>query len=116
LSGPALFSLRQAIRQENQLAIYHSTFSGMLRHLPLTESPLVPAGRVEEHLGGRRRTASSRALSRSLAFSFMVSNTGAVDGTDIPQVYLGALASPGVDVADKVLAGFDRIELATRHL
>ena len=45
--------------------------------------------------------------------SFQVTNIGAVTGDEVPQVYLGAPASPpaGVAFADRALAAFGRITL-----
>lgn len=44
--------------------------------------------------------------------SFTVSNTGDRDGTDVSQVYLGAVADAPVPMAAKSLAGFERVTLA----
>jgi beta-glucosidase len=49
----------------------------------------------------------------SLAVSFAIKNTGAVDGEEVPQIYLSSPQKPvpGVQFALKALAGFDRIAL-----
>lgn len=45
------------------------------------------------------------------AVSFTVTNTGSVTGTEIAQVYLGAVQAPaGIQVAEKALCGFARLE------
>lgn len=44
--------------------------------------------------------------------SFRVRNTGRVRGAEVPQVYVGAPASPPEPMPVKQLAGFDRVELA----
>jgi beta-glucosidase len=48
-----------------------------------------------------------------LDVTFRVANTGTTTGDEVPQVYLGAPASPpaGVPFADRALAGYDRITL-----
>jgi beta-glucosidase len=53
------------------------------------------------------------ARSGGLDVSFRVRNTGRRAGAEVPQIYLGApsQAPPGVDFADKQLAGFARVEL-----
>jgi beta-glucosidase len=43
---------------------------------------------------------------------FRVRNVGSRTGTEAPQVYVGPPANPPVPMAQKSLAGFDRIELA----
>jgi hypothetical protein len=43
-------------------------------------------------------------------------NTGAVAGTEVPQIYVGSPASPPVPMAVRALAGFERVSLAPgRH-
>ena len=44
--------------------------------------------------------------------SFNVTNTGERDGTDVPQIYLGAVTDAVVPMAAKSLAGFEKITLA----
>ncbi|KAJ3967600.1 glycoside hydrolase superfamily [Lentinula raphanica] len=53
---------------------------------------------------------SVQASSSSATFSFDLANTGALDGTEIPQLYLGFPSSAGEP--EKVLRGFDAIFLA----
>ena len=55
----------------------------------------------------------SRLAGGGLAGTFQVTNTGRVTGDDVPQVYLGAPASPppGVAFAAKALAAYTRISL-----
>jgi Fibronectin type III-like domain len=43
---------------------------------------------------------------------FRVRNIGSRTGAEVPQVYVGPPASPSAPMAEKSLAGFDRIELA----
>lgn len=44
--------------------------------------------------------------------SFNVTNTGERDGTDVPQIYLGAVIDAVVPMAAKSLAGFEKVVLA----
>lgn len=44
--------------------------------------------------------------------SFTVTNTGDREGTDVPQIYLGAVSNAPVQMAAKSLVGFDRITLS----
>jgi len=55
----------------------------------------------------------SAAADGGLNVRFRVTNTGSVTGDEVPQVYLGAAASPpaGVAFADKALAAYARITL-----
>lgn len=43
--------------------------------------------------------------------TFVVKNVGPVAGAEVPQVYVGAPINPPVPMAEKALAGFERIEL-----
>ncbi|KAF5391099.1 hypothetical protein D9757_003176 [Collybiopsis confluens] len=52
----------------------------------------------------------STVSSTSVTFTFVITNTGSVAGTEIPQLYLGFPSSAGEP--DKVLRGFDDISLA----
>jgi beta-glucosidase len=47
----------------------------------------------------------------AMAVSFEVRNSGSVRGAEVPQVYVGAPASPPVPMAVRALAGFRRISL-----
>ena len=47
-----------------------------------------------------------------MTVAFDVTNSGSVAGAEVPQVYVGAPASPAVPMAVKSLAGFDRVSLA----
>lgn len=47
-----------------------------------------------------------------LDIRFRVRNVGSRTGAEVPQVYVGPPANPPVPMAQKSLAGFDRIELA----
>jgi beta-glucosidase len=78
------------------------------------ETPLYPFGyglsyTSFEYSGLTTRPASNGGLD----VSFTVTNTGTVAGDDVPQVYLGAPASPpaGVAFASKALAAYSRITL-----
>jgi len=54
-----------------------------------------------------------------MTVSFDVTNSGAVAGTEVPQVYVGSPTSPPVPMAVRALAGFDRVSLApgqTKHV
>jgi beta-glucosidase-like glycosyl hydrolase len=44
--------------------------------------------------------------------TFVVKNVGPVAGIEVPQVYVGQPLNPPVPMAEKALAGFERIELA----
>jgi beta-glucosidase len=48
----------------------------------------------------------------TMKVDFDVTNSGSVAGAEVPQVYVGAPASPAVPMAVKSLSGFDRISLA----
>jgi len=74
--------------------------------------PLFPFGHGLSYTTFSYSNPSITSTDTGYRVSFTVTNTGAVDGTDIPQVYLGAPAAPVVDVAEKALVGFDRVELA----
>lgn len=50
-----------------------------------------------------------------LEVRFRVRNVGSRAGAEVPQVYVGPPPSPPVPMAEKTLAGFDRIELAPGH-
>jgi len=52
------------------------------------------------------------ATADGYSVSFSVTNTGATAGVDVPQVYLGAPATPVVPMAKKALAGFSKVKLA----
>jgi beta-glucosidase len=55
----------------------------------------------------------------AMTVSFDVTNSGSVQGAEVPQVYVGSPASPPVPMAVRALAGFDRVSLApgeTKHL
>ena len=43
-----------------------------------------------------------------MTVDFDVTNSGSVAGAEVPQVYVGAPASPAVPMAVKSLSGFDR--------
>jgi beta-glucosidase len=55
----------------------------------------------------------------AMTVSFDVTNSGRVQGAEVPQVYVGSPASPPVQMAVRALAGFDRVSLApgqTKHV
>ena len=54
-----------------------------------------------------------------MTVAFDVTNTGAVRGDEVPQVYVGSPASPPVPMAVRALAGFERVSLdpgQTKHV
>jgi beta-glucosidase len=55
----------------------------------------------------------TRRVDGALVVSFLVRNTGAVDGEEVPQIYVSPPQKPpaGIQFAPKALAGFDRIAL-----
>lgn len=55
-----------------------------------------------------------KAADGGLDVGFQITNTGAADGDEVPQVYLGPPATPpaGAQFPSKSLAAFDRIHLA----
>ncbi|GAB2856885.1 hypothetical protein GCM10027176_69170 [Actinoallomurus bryophytorum] len=85
-------------------------------------APLYPFGHGLSYTGfayGGLRTAPTR--SGGLVASFNVTNTGAVRGSETPQVYLGPSSAMPANVQQAVakLVGFERISLAphqTRHI
>jgi beta-glucosidase len=78
------------------------------------ETPLYPFGSGLSYTRFAYSGVTTRPASDgSLDVSFTVTNTGAVAGDDVPQVYLGTPASPpaGVVFASKALAAYSRITL-----
>ncbi len=55
---------------------------------------------------------SATAAGDGYDVTFTVKNTGTRDGVDVPQVYLGPVASPPAPMAVRKLAGFERVPLA----
>ena len=53
-----------------------------------------------------------------MTVAFDVTNSGTVQGDEVPQVYVGSTALPPVPLAVRALAGFERVSLApgqTKH-
>jgi beta-glucosidase len=79
------------------------------------ETPLYPFGYGLSYTDfGYSTLRSSAARDGGLNVSFRVTNTGAVAGTAVPQVYLGKpdTIPTGVQFAEKALAAYGRVTLA----
>lgn len=78
------------------------------------QTPLYPFGYGLSYTSFRYGGLTARATEDGgLDVTVRITNTGKVAGDEVPQVYLGAPASPpsGVQFAEKALAGYDRITL-----
>ena len=85
-------------------------------HGAARSSPSATASRTRS---SRTRTSWSTPRVGRLTVAFDVANTGAVKGDEVPQVYVGAPASPPVPMAVRALAGFERVSLdpgQTKHV
>jgi beta-glucosidase len=89
-------------------------FEGYRYYDQQNETPLYPFGYGLSYTRFAFSGVTTRpARDGGLNVSFTVTNTGTVAGDDVPQVYLGAPASPpaGVAFASKALAAYSRITL-----
>ena len=75
-------------------------------------APLFPFGHGLSYTTFDYSGLSVAPAGDGLDVSFMVKNTGSVAGAEVPQVYVGKYAFTPVPMAEKALAGFERIELA----
>ncbi|MES3023516.1 MAG: glycoside hydrolase family 3 C-terminal domain-containing protein [Pseudomonadota bacterium] len=74
------------------------------------KTPLFPFGHGLSYTGFSYSGLSARQKDGELQVRFTVSNTGAVKGKDVPQVYVAPLGAKWE--APKRLAGWDKVELA----
>jgi beta-glucosidase len=89
-------------------------FEGYRYYDQQNETPLYPFGYGLSYTRFAYSGVTTRpARDGGLNVSFTVTNTGTAAGDDVPQVYLGAPASPpaGVAFASKALAAYSRITL-----
>jgi beta-glucosidase len=75
-------------------------------------APLFPFGHGLSYTTFEYSNLSVQPSGDGLDVSFVLTNTGSVAGSEVPQVYVGAPLNPPVPMAVKGLAGFERIELA----
>jgi len=75
-------------------------------------APLFPFGHGLSYTTFQYEDLDVRPSGDGLAVSFTVRNTGTRPGTEVAQVYLGAVPDPPAPMAVKSLAGFRRVELA----
>jgi len=74
--------------------------------------PLFPFGHGLSYTSFSYTDPTVTSSANGYSVTFTVTNTGPVDGTAVPQVYVGEPATPIVEVPEKVLVGFDRVALA----
>lgn len=76
-------------------------------------TPLFPFGHGLSYTRFKYSELHVRRDRRGLEVSFLVRNVGRERGADVPQLYLGPARTPpaGVQMAEKALAGFERVEL-----
>jgi beta-glucosidase len=74
--------------------------------------PLFPFGHGLSYTTFAYSNVSAKASADGFDVSVTVKNTGAREGTEVPQVYVGPPPSPPAPMALQKLAGFDRVTLA----
>ena len=88
---------------------------GGMRYVEMDWQPLYPFGYglsyTEFSYGGLELSSDAIAPGGSVTASFTVTNTGSVEGTAVPQIYLRDMVSSTVK-PKIMLAGFDRVTLA----
>jgi beta-glucosidase len=72
-------------------------------------APLFPFGHGLSYTRFEYSGLTVRNAGDGCDVSFVVKNTGARGGVDVPQVYLGPPSSPPVPIAARQLAGFERL-------
>lgn len=73
--------------------------------------PLFPFGHGLSYTTFDYSNLAAEPSGDGIRVRFTVTNTGKVAGAEVPQIYLGRPVNPPVPMAEKALAGFDRIEL-----
>lgn len=74
-------------------------------------TPLFPFGHGLSYTTFSYSGLTVTPTTKGLDATFTVTNTGAVSGTEVPQVYIGAPSDPEVPMPRRALVGYDRIEL-----
>jgi beta-glucosidase len=82
-------------------------------------APLFPFGYGLSYTQFRYSNLRVTPAASPTTVSFDVTNTGAVEGDEVAQLYIGAPASPPVEMAPQLLGGFARVSLdpgQTKHV
>ena len=74
--------------------------------------PLFPFGYGLSYTTFEYSALTAKPAGDGYDVSFVVKNTGAREGSDVPQVYVGPPDAPAVPMATRSLAGFERVTLA----
>lgn len=74
-------------------------------------TPLFPFGHGLSYTSFRYSGLTTTPTATGLSATFTLTNTGAVRGTEVPQVYVDAPADPEVPMPVRSLVGYDRVTL-----